>query len=66
MPTRVLIVDDHPVFRGGLRALLDTRPDFAVIGEAHNGEEAVNMARELKPDLILMDIRMPRIGGLEA
>lgn len=66
MPTKVLIVDDHPVFRGGLRALLSTRPDFSVIGEAHNGEEAVSLARELKPDLVLMDIRMPRMTGLEA
>ncbi|MBI4296772.1 MAG: response regulator transcription factor [Chloroflexi bacterium] len=66
MPTRVLIVDDHPVFRGGLRALLNTRPDFTVVGEAHNGEEAVAMAQELKPDLMLMDIRMPRMGGLDA
>lgn len=66
MPTKVLIVDDHPVFRGGLRALLSTRADFNVIGEAHNGEEAVSLTRELKPDLILMDIRMPRLSGLEA
>ncbi|MBI4285263.1 MAG: response regulator transcription factor [Chloroflexi bacterium] len=66
MATRVLIADDHPVFRAGLRALLNTRADFEVIGEAHNGEEAIALARDLKPDLVLMDIRMPRIGGLEA
>ncbi|MBI2850441.1 MAG: response regulator transcription factor [Chloroflexi bacterium] len=66
MPTKILIVDDHPVFRGGLRALLSTRPDFDVVGEAHNGEEAVALARDLKPDLVLMDIRMPQMRGLEA
>ncbi|MBI4180743.1 MAG: response regulator transcription factor [Chloroflexi bacterium] len=66
VPTKVLIVDDHPVFRGGLRSLLSTRPDFHIIGEARNGEEAISLARDLKPDLVLMDIRMPRIGGLEA
>lgn len=66
MPTKVLIVDDHPVFRSGLRALLSTRADFDVIGEAHNGEEAVTLARDLKPDLILMDVRMPHLTGIEA
>lgn len=66
MPTKVLIVDDHPVFRGGLRTLLSARTDFSVVGEARNGEEAVAMARDFKPDLILMDIRMPRFSGIEA
>ncbi|MBI2202084.1 MAG: response regulator transcription factor [Armatimonadetes bacterium] len=62
----VIVVDDHPLFRAGLRALLATRSDFTVVGEAHNGEEALQMARDLRPDLVLMDIRMPRMGGLEA
>lgn len=66
MVTKVMIADDHPVFRGGLRSLLASRPDFNVIGEAHNGEEAVRMARDLKPDLVLMDIRMPKLNGLDA
>ncbi|MBI4330823.1 MAG: response regulator transcription factor [Chloroflexi bacterium] len=62
----VLIVDDHPVFRDGLRTLLNTSPDLRVAGEARNGEEGITLVRELKPDLVLMDIRMPRMGGLEA
>ena len=66
MATKVMIVDDHPVFRSGLRSLLGTQPDFNIVGEAHNGEEAVNLARDLKPDLVLMDIRMPRLNGLDA
>lgn len=66
MPTKVLIVDDHPVFRDGLRTLLSASTDFTVIAEAHNGEEAISLARDLKPDLILMDIRMPRMSGLQA
>jgi len=66
MPIRVLLVDDHPIFREGLIALLASRRQFEVVGEASNGQEAVERARALKPDLVLMDIRMPGSGGLEA
>ncbi len=64
--TRILIADDHDVVRSGLRALLHSFPDFSVIGEAADGEEAVRLASERKPDVILMDISMPRLDGIEA
>lgn len=62
----VLIVDDHLVFRMGLKALLTSEEGFMVVGEARNGEESVALYRELLPDVILMDLRMPRIDGLSA
>jgi DNA-binding NarL/FixJ family response regulator len=62
----VLIVDDHPMFRKGMRALLDSMQDIQVIGEARNGEEAVEMALDLKPDVVLMDLQMPEGNGLPA
>jgi DNA-binding NarL/FixJ family response regulator len=65
-PLRVLIADDHPLFRDGMRGLLSTQPDIEVAGEATTGEEAVALARELEPDVILMDIKMPGLGGIEA
>jgi DNA-binding NarL/FixJ family response regulator len=65
-PIRVLLVDDHVLFREGLAGILSTQPDMEVIGEANDGLEAIIKARELKPDLILMDIQMPDIDGLEA
>jgi DNA-binding NarL/FixJ family response regulator len=65
-PIRVLIVDDHPVYRDGLRALLDTMPQTEVVGEAATGEEAVSRAQTHKPDVVLMDIRMPGMNGVEA
>lgn len=63
---RILIADDHSIVREGLRLILETEPDFEVIGEAADGVEAVNSASELSPDVILMDLRMPRMDGLTA
>ena len=65
-PVRVLIADDHPHFRDGLRALLLSAPDLEVVGEAGDGEEAISLAVELQPDVILMDLNMPGVGGIEA
>ena len=63
---RIAIADDHALVREGFRSLLEAQPDIEVVGEAANGEEAVTMARDLQPDIILMDITMPRLDGLEA
>lgn len=63
---RVLIADDHPLFRHGIRGLLVATPDFEVIGEATSGDEAITLADELLPDVILMDIHMPGVNGIEA
>ena len=63
---RVLIVDDHAIVRDGIRALLVLAPDITVVGEAANGHDAIALARSLTPDVILMDIAMPDLGGLEA
>jgi DNA-binding NarL/FixJ family response regulator len=62
----VLVADDHPVFRQGLHALLDGVPDIDLIGEAADGDEAVSAALELKPDVVLMDVRMPGMNGIDA
>lgn len=66
MSIRVLIVDDHPVTREGLHAALDLAEDVVVVGEADSGEDAVEKASELSPDIVFMDVRMPRMSGIEA
>ena len=63
---RILIVDDHPVVREGIGSMLKKEADFKVVGEASNGIEAVEKARELAPDVVLMDLRMPEMDGVEA
>jgi DNA-binding NarL/FixJ family response regulator len=63
---RILIADDHPVFRYGLRALLSAEPTTEVVGEATTGEEAIEKALSLQPDVILMDLNMPGVNGIEA
>jgi DNA-binding NarL/FixJ family response regulator len=63
---RVLLADDQSLVRAGFRALLDAEDDISVVGEAANGDEALRMARSLVPDVVLMDIRMPEVDGLEA
>ena len=64
--TRLLVADDHTLFRDGLRALFDSLPDTEVVGEAATGAEAISLAEELQPDVVLMDIQMPDINGIEA
>jgi len=66
MGIKVLLVDDHRIFREGLRALLEEQPDVEVVGEAADGEQAVELARELRPQVVIMDIRMPKLDGIEA
>jgi DNA-binding NarL/FixJ family response regulator len=63
---RVLVADDHTLVRQGIRLLLETAPEVRVVGEASDGAEAISLAHELKPDLVLMDIAMPKVDGLEA
>ncbi len=65
-PIRVLIADDHPTFAQGLSRLLDDQPDLEAVGIAADGEEAVRLARELKPDVVVIDISMPKLNGIKA
>ncbi len=66
MPARILIADDHEVVRQGVRQILAARPEWEICGEAVNGQEAIKLAGELRPDAIIMDITMPVMSGLEA
>jgi two-component system response regulator NreC len=66
MPTRILLADDHGILRAGLRNLLNGDPEMIVVGEAADGNEALRLAEELQPDLVLMDLSMPGMGGIEA
>jgi len=63
---RILLVDDHALFRSGMRSILESEPDFEVVGEAESGEEAVDLTHRLSPQVVLMDVHMPGIGGIEA
>ena len=64
--TRVLLADDHTLIRAGLRLVVEQRPEFAVVGEAADGRQAVALAQSLKPDVVVMDIGMPGLNGIEA
>lgn len=64
-PTSLIIADDHPVFRMGLREVIERKEEFRVLGEANDGEEALDMIKRLKPELALLDLRMPKMSGLE-
>jgi DNA-binding NarL/FixJ family response regulator len=66
VPGRILVADDHEVVRQGIRAILQSRPDWEICGEAVDGHEAVRLAQELHPDVIVMDVTMPTMSGLEA
>ncbi|MDM8520683.1 response regulator transcription factor [Anaerolineales bacterium HSG6] len=63
---RLILADDHAVVRSGTRQLLERQPDFNIVGEASDGSEAIDMTRRLKPDVVVMDVRMPRVSGVEA
>ena len=66
MPVKILIADDHEIVRQGIRRVLEAKPEWEICGEASNGQEAVRMAQELSPDIIIMDVTMPVMSGFEA
>ena len=66
MKLKILIADDHSIVRMGLKALIDYQKDMTVVGEARNGEEAVRLVRELRPDVVIMDLMMPKLDGASA
>ena len=66
MTIRLVLADDHPIVREGLAAVLETQPDFEVVGEANNGAEAVRLVADLHPDVVLLDLEMPELDGVEA
>jgi DNA-binding NarL/FixJ family response regulator len=66
VPARLLIADDHALAREGMRSMLANEPDLQIVGEAKDGEEALNLCRRFRPELVLMDVRMPKMDGLEA
>jgi len=63
---RILLADDHTIFRDGLRKLLEAEPDFEIVGEAGDGADAISMVQQIKPEILLLDLAMPRVPGLEA
>ena len=65
-PIRIMVTDDHPVVRGGFAAMIETEPDMAVVAQASSGEEALELFRRVRPDVTLMDLRMPGMGGVDA
>lgn len=65
-PIQILIADDHPIFRDGLKRLLESEPDLRVVGEACDGIEAIELVKKLAPEILLLDLAMPRLAGLEA
>ncbi len=66
MPYRIILVDDHAIVRDGLKALIEDRSGFEIVGQADTGREAINLCQELKPDMIIMDVGMPDLNGIEA
>ncbi|MCJ7500230.1 response regulator transcription factor, partial [bacterium] len=66
MTTKVLLVDDHSIVRKGLRLLMEAEEDIAVVGEAGDGQKAIDLVRKLSPDVVVMDITMPGLNGIEA
>ena len=66
MTTRVLLADDHKILRQGLQTLLQNEPDIEVVGQADNGRDAIGLAKELRPDVVIMDVAMPDVGGVGA